>query len=39
LGAPLWISAYSGLGFISEKGLYFSDVSAQNFLEKKKIQK
>jgi len=36
LGAPLWISAYSGLGFISEKGLNFSDVSAQNFLEKKR---
>jgi hypothetical protein len=36
LSAPLWISAYSGLGFISEKGLNFSDESAQNFINKKR---
>ena len=35
-GSLLWFSAYSGLGFISEKGLEFSDESAHKFLKEKK---
>lgn len=34
-GSLLWFSAYSGLGFISEKGLEFSDESAHKFLKEK----
>ena len=32
-GSLLWFSAYSGLGFISEKGLEFSDESAHKLLK------
>lgn len=38
-GSLLWFSAYSGLGFISEKGLEFSDESAHKLLKEKKPDK
>jgi len=34
-GSLLWFSAYSGLGFISEKKLEFTDESAHRFIKKK----